>query len=253
MRLRLYPYRVYSKSVRLLASTLKSGLNIRHDGAYRYVKGDVIVNWGNSTVPTWMTDEAHENMLNKPEFVGIASHKIKCLNKLTSAGVPTLTYTTDQTIARLHTGPVYVRSVLQGHSGRGITIVNPGEHMPKAPLYTFGIENHGEYRVHVFKDKVIGYQKKSRLRDDMDQEGREDLIRTLSNGWIFRRGHLRKLGRIEDLARFAIQSLNLDFGAVDIIMDEKGNVFVLEINTAVGLSDSTITEYVEALTEYIKQ
>jgi glutathione synthase/RimK-type ligase-like ATP-grasp enzyme len=123
--------------------------------------------------------------------------------------------------------------------------------VPVAPLYTMGIENHGEYRVHVFNDEVILYQKKSRPVDDegnvITAEGADADVRNLASNWVYRVGNLKRLERVEQLAVNAVRALGLDFGAVDIIMDEEGDVYVLEVNTAVGLrNESTLEAYVNA-------
>jgi D-alanine-D-alanine ligase-like ATP-grasp enzyme len=51
----------------------------------------------------------------------------------------------------------------------------------------------------------------------------------------------------------AIINLGLDFGAVDIIYNEKNNRWVvLEVNTAPGLSGETLNRYVEMIKELVK-
>lgn len=135
-----------------------------------------------------------------------------------------------------------------------LSVPVPMSPLPTAPLYTRGIENHGEYRVHVFDGEVIDYRKKSRTREEDGEVDvptpEENAVRTLGNGWIYRQGSLNRLERVESLALQAIAALELDFGAVDIIMDEHGDVFVLEVNTAVGLADATLENYLTAIREY---
>jgi len=129
--------------------------------------------------------------------------------------------------------------------------------LPDAPLYTQAVNNNGEYRVHVFDGEVILYQKKSRRVDEetgevITAEGEAADVRNLASNWIYRTGNLNKLDRVEDLAVEAIQALGLDFGAVDIIMDNDGDVFVLEVNTAPGLGNTdTLEAYVEAISNII--
>ena len=123
--------------------------------------------------------------------------------------------------------------------------------IPPAPLYTRGVANDGEYRVHVFDGSVILYQKKSRRVDDNGEvvtaDGAEADVRNLESNWIYRTGNLRQLERVEELAINAVSALNLDFGAVDIIKDTEGNVFVLEVNSAPGLGNTaTLEAYREA-------
>lgn len=118
--------------------------------------------------------------------------------------------------------------------------------LPEAPLYTRAIANAGEYRVHVFNGRVILYQKKSRRVDDdgnvVTAEGAEADVRNLESNWVYRTGNLRRLERVELLAIDAVRALGLDFGAVDIIMDGEGAVYVLEVNTAPGLGNTNTRE-----------
>ena len=121
-----------------------------------------------------------------------------------------------------------------------------------APLYTRAVRNHGEYRVHVFDGDVILYQKKSRRVDELTgevvtAEGEDADVRNLASNWIYRTGNLNRLERVEQLAISAVNALGLDFGAVDIIMDPSGDVYVLEVNTAPGLgNEDTLQAYTDA-------
>lgn len=132
----------------------------------------------------------------------------------------------------------------------------PEQVLPPAPLYTKGVVNSGEYRVHVFKEEVILYQKKSRRLNDEGEvdtaEGEAADVRNLESNWIYRTGNLKTLERVENLAIDAVNALDLDFGAVDIIMDNEGQVFVLEINSAPGLGNTQTREaYVNAINKLI--
>lgn len=128
--------------------------------------------------------------------------------------------------------------------------------VPDAPLYTKAVSNNGEYRVHVFQGDVIHYQKKCR-RVERDEDGEvierdepneeQSSVRNLSSGWVYRSQDLEHLERVEQLAIRAIAALGLDFGAVDIINDNNRNVYVLEVNTAVGLGNQqTLEAYVNS-------
>ncbi len=247
MRVRIYPYKVGSVSARALAQAL-GGLCVRPDGAYRPRREDKVINWGNSVIPNWWPwTPLAQGVLNEPQKVRLASNKLLTLQKLEEAGVAHVPFTTDSVEAR--TWPVaYCREKLTGHSGEGIVIFDHslGEIPPHAPLYTKAIDNNGEYRVHVFNGEVIDYRKKSRQREDAPTEA-EKLVRNLASGWVYREGHLKRLDRVEQLAKDAIEALGLDFGAVDIIMDGAGEVYVLEVNTACGMEPRTLAKYVEAI------
>lgn len=249
MRFVLYPYRLGSESASRLSEALPAH-KVRPDGRYRYRPGDVIVNWGNSTVPAWAELPAYENMLNLPQLVGLASNKLRCFRELTAAGVATVPWTDNRQLALTWFGDgsaVYARTVLQGHSGEGIVIATNSQELPEAPLYTKRVIVRGEYRVHVFDGQIIDYRKKSR-RDGDEPTADQHSIRTLANGWIYRAENLPRIERVEQLALRAIEAIGLDFGAVDIVIDDvDSNAKVLEINTAVGLEDRTLENYINAI------
>lgn len=278
---RLYPYKMGSASVKKLKSELNALIIKLENTRYRFNPNHIIINWGNSRRPAWMTEEIDDFVLNKPEAVAVAGNKLETLRKLTEDGVRTVPWTASQDVANwwLNEGEkVYSRHSLTGHSGEGIEVVTPqnvpenneldeiaerlnemSQHtladvvrdakdyseniIPDAPLYTMGVRNSGEYRVHVFDGEVILYQKKSRRVDEetgevVTAEGEQADVRNLASNWVYRTGNLRRLERVEELAQQAIEALGLDFGAVDIIMDENGDVYVLEVNTAPGLGNT---------------
>lgn len=262
MRTVIYPYKMGSASARALANALDA-LRVRPVGRYTPRSGDFIINWGSSTVPGWNAAyrailgqvQGGIRFLNKPEAVSRAANKLTAFRILQQAGVSTPEFTSDWTTASDWDengwgGRIYVRHRLTGHSGFGIEIFDDNEALPLAPLYVKAIENHGEYRVHVVNGQVIDYTKKRRRNGDRPTQEQSD-VRNLESGWIYTRENLRRLERIEDLAVQAVAALGLDFGAVDIIKDENGDVYVLEVNTACGLSDTTLDSYVRAFLNLI--
>ncbi|MNN94301.1 hypothetical protein D3C81_2129010 [compost metagenome] len=80
-------------------------------------------------------------------------------------------------------------------------------------------------------------------------------VRNLANGFIFARGE-DALGNVPkdvlDQAVKAVASLGLDFGAADVIYnDRQKKAYVLEVNTAPGLSGSTLDGYTQRLKEMV--
>lgn len=275
---RIYPYKTGSRSVQALKSALNAKVIRLENSSYVQREEHKVINWGNSHIPDWQVAP----MYNEPAAVAVAANKLKTLRALSEAQIPTVPYTTDRETALdwlSDEHKVFARTKLSGHSGEGITVLSSPDETKElrrieydlvalgyediaellsheisyltpelldAPLYTQGIKNAGEYRVHVFNDDVILYQKKSRRVDDegnvMTPEGEEADVRNLASNWIYRTGNLKRLERVEDLAIDAIEALNLDFGAVDIIKDENGDVYVLEVNTAPGLGNTQTYE-----------
>lgn len=292
--IKIYPYIMGSESVKKLKSILGGHIIKLENSRYRYRTSHNIINWGNSRRPSWMTTdvpvlnkpESVAVASNKYEtLLTLQAHGVSTVEFTDSKLIAE---------DWLSNGDkVFVRHSLTGHSGHGIEVVNNNENveqilaisnaqrmledaglddvaelldnsysdmldvapeLPDAPLYTRGIENNGEYRVHVFNGSVILYQKKSRRVDDdgvdIPDEDESD-VRNLASNWIYRTDNLRRLERIEQLAINAVTSLGLDFGAVDIIKDGEGNIYVLEVNSAPGLrNDETARMYTEAITSY---
>lgn len=254
---KIYPYIAGSASVKKLKTALNAKLIKLENSSYRFKGDDIVINWGNSKVPN---NIAPEDFLNNPHMTAVASNKLDTLAVLANCGVPTVPFTTQLSVAQgwLADGwKVFARTVLRGHSGNGIVVVSPSGTLPRAPLYTRGVPNCGEYRVHVFADEVILYQKKSRRVDGegnvVTAVGADADVRNLASNWVYRTGNLKRLERVEKLAIDAINAMSLDFGAVDIIMDKDGNVAVLEINTAPGLgNEATLQAYTEAFLKFVE-
>lgn len=261
---KILPYKVGSASVKKLKVALNA-LIIKTEGStYRPKDDHLIINWGNSQRPDWATEDTP--IFNDPEAVAVASNKLLTLQRLQEEDVSTVEFTADKNIAEFWP-KAFVRSKLTGHSGEGIEVATIGNiavpstpvrllRLQDAPLYTRGVENHGEYRVHVFDGEVILYQKKSRRVDEdgnvVTAEGAEADVRNLASNWVYRTGNLKRLERIETLAIDAVLALGLDFGAVDIIKDADGNVMVLEINTAPGLGNTeTLQAYTDAFNSLV--
>lgn len=256
MRILVYPYKMGSKSATAISRSVNA-IRIRSVGRYVPRSDDFILNWGNSTVPGWsaaLRGVQRLKILNHWDQVRNAANKLSTFRILRTAGIPTPNWTTDRATAEAWRDAgytIYGRERLVGHSGEGIRITR-GRNvpMPTTPLYVNGIENHGEYRVHVFGGRVIDYQKK--LRHNGDEPTNAQLaVRNLASGWVYARENLRRLERVETIAISAVSALGLDFGAVDIIKDQNGDVFVLEVNTACGLVGTTLTNYINAINESI--
>lgn len=144
------------------------------------------------------------------------------------------------------------RDILRGHGGAGVSVHSSAESLTEAPLYTEYLPKTDEYRVHVFKGRVLDVQRKARSRDVPDEQVDWE-IRNHSNGFIFaREGVLENCPeQVKDVALDCVQEFGLDFGAVDIIWNRtRDKAYVLEINTAPGLEGTTLDLYVQAIKDY---
>jgi len=252
MRKIIYPYKMGSGSGRQLASRLNA-IRVYADGNYCYREGDLVINWGNSIIPDWNRENV--KWLNNPICVKKASNKLSTLKILQESGINIPRFETAR--QAVNWGRVVVRHKLNGHSGEGIEIVDY-PNLPPAPLYTQFISSKAEYRVHIFDGKIIDYAKKVWLPDleeadfceldcsSLEPTTEQRQIRSHRNGWVFVRDRLALLPRIGKIALQSIRALELDFGAVDIILNEVGTPYVLEVNTAVGMETTTENNYTVA-------
>lgn len=144
------------------------------------------------------------------------------------------------------------RHILNANSGKGIRLVEPGEELQQCPLYVRYIPKKQEYRVHVCAGKAVDIQRKAR-RKEVEDDAINWKIRNHDNGFIFARNEGHEVpADVSVQAIKACESIGLDFGAVDVIFNEKEQkAYVLEVNTAPGLSGTTLEGYVERLKKLI--
>lgn len=246
----IFPYKAGSASAKALAEAL-GVKRIKAEGSkFKGAAHKVIINWGCSKLPAELLKC---RVLNSPEAVSKASCKLASFKAMREAGVsvPRFTESRDEALRMLETLTVVSRSVLKGHSGVGIDIFERGaEDIIKAPLYVEYVPKKEEYRIHVFNGEVVDVQRKARKKDVPDDQVNWK-VRNLANGFIFARGE-EALGNVPqdvlDQAVKAVAALGLDFGAADVVYNDKqGKAYCLEVNTAPGLSGSTLDGYVKQL------
>lgn len=255
MRIRFNVCSNKSKGLKLLKEELRlrghdaTELKVRGSN-YRYQREDLGINWGcGPNTPLFPSSSLPLNSNARN-----ASNKLLCFQLMVRNG---LRWTTD--IEEAKTYPLcYCRTKLYSSQGRGIVIATRPEEVVPAPLYTKGIEQvEGEYRLHVFKGQVIDFSKKMKMNSARLVEENithNPLIRNHSNGYIFGREGVYLDPEMERVAREALEDLQLDFGAVDIVKSAySGKSFILEVNTAPGLMNTTVVKYADAIENYIQQ
>lgn len=256
----IFPYKKGSASAKALSEAI-GAKRIKSEGSrFKGSPDKTVINWGSSE----LSDEIMKcKVINPPAITNIASNKLKFFQAIVDyndddgydndevVNIPQ--FTTDRQYAAIMAGAdgklVVVRHKLTGNSGEGIELIegfNRGEDvMPEAPLYVLYIPKKQEYRVHVANGQVVDLQRKARRHDVAD----EDInwrIRNHDNGFIFQRNDLVVPYSVPEQAVLACKAIGLDFGAVDIIYNEKQErAYVLEINTAPGLSGQTLGGYAE--------
>ena len=262
MKIKLYPYNTASASAIALRNALraesKDSLIINENSPRTRPRNDVVINWGNSTAPVGFSWMSHD--LNPPSAVAIAANKLHTFNNLLYEDVCVPPFTEDIELANIWVdegGTVVVRHRLNGHSGVGIELVtheslHEEDGLPDARLYVLYKKKRSEYRVHVFKNEVIDVQEKRKERE-FDRSNLQSKIRSRSNGWVFCRDNIVEPSELRAVARQSITALGLDFGAADIIYNQREDkCYVLEVNTAVGLEGTTVGIYRDAINNYVR-
>jgi glutathione synthase/RimK-type ligase-like ATP-grasp enzyme len=244
----IYPYRSASASAAGIANAL--GIRrISHTNS-RFVgrPNKTVINWGATEVPDTVMNCGR--VLNPPDRVRQASNKRVFFEAVQAAGeagprIPAWTTSMETAQAWLANGEcttVFGRRTLSGHSGEGIEVFTQADQVVNCPLYTQYVKKREEYRVHVSTRGVFSIQRKAR---QVSAENANYMIRNLANGFIFARDNVQLPNQdATDQAVKALAVSGLDFGAVDIIYNERSGLsYVLEINTAPGLEGTTVLHY----------
>lgn len=249
----IFPYKMGSASAKKLANTLNTR-RVFANRKYKPKRRHVIINWGTSAYPTWWPVKIQRNVevLNKPEAVKKASNKLTTLQVLKAANIKVPKFTTLQRQAQdwleNDEGKVMCRTLLNSHSGNGIVVAREVDELVDAPLYTMYVKKSHEFRVHVFKGSVIDYVQKKKKSGFED---RNPYVRSTANGWVFCREGIEIRDDVKNASVAAVNALGLDFGAVDVVLGKDGLVYVLEVNTAIGMEGTTVEKYTEAFRGYI--
>jgi glutathione synthase/RimK-type ligase-like ATP-grasp enzyme len=208
-----------------------------------------IVNWGSSY---FKRNIAHDGVFNPPDCVKNAINKLsafKCLEG--HVPIPEWTEEREEAVEWLQEGVVVARQSLTGHSGEGLVIIETMADWVEAPLYVKYIQKKHEYRAHVFRDRVFFIQRKARNKDVPDEKVNWK-VRNHGNGFIFAHKDVDVCEEAKRHAIMAVDKLGLDFGAVDLIWNEKKDkYYVIEVNTACGLEGTTLEKYVEVFKEFV--
>lgn len=252
----IFPYKVYSEGARELAESFNS-FCVYPDRKYRPRKNHLIVVWGAGSHPRWWpkNDPLYQayHVLNNPNNVAQAINKRLTFTKLTEIGVsvPKWTLSKAEAMKWLDKDRIVVcRTDLVGSGGKGIVLARKANELVDAKLYSLHIRHKTEFRVHVFKGKVIDIAEKRR-RGDFQGE-LSVLIRNIDKGWVFCHNDVTCPENVQQEAIKAVLALGLDFGAVDIGYREKEKKpYVFEVNTAPGIEGQTVQRYAAAIRELL--
>lgn len=251
MRFYFLPWDQHSQGCKTLSEKLNAPRILLEGSRFQHNAGRVVINWGSGT----NHPRVNGLVLNKPQAVSEAINKLRSLQTMASVGVNTVEFTTDRAqvlewMARREP-VVFCRTQLRSSEGRGIVIAKRPDDVVPAPLYTYRFPKKTEFRVHVAFGEVIDVTEK-RLRNGWRTiANRSEFIRNTSSGWVFCHNAVNISAEAKQQAVKAVAGLSLDFGAVDLAVNSRGDIKVFEVNTAPGLEcTETIDAYVTAFNNY---
>jgi glutathione synthase/RimK-type ligase-like ATP-grasp enzyme len=211
-----------------LASFLEVGhVNIAdiHDA---YEPDQKIINWGCSRIEGFSADRI---VLNKPGAVRRSLNKLTTFKLLSDkVRMPTMTLDKEEAKGWAAQGRTVVcRNRIKGCKGQGITkSKNPSEiESIEAKFYTRFIANCDEYRINVYKGRVLTVYYKEPAGNDFrfkiklnEEEDFQECVQEMINA--------------------VHEHLKLDMFGLDVLHTPKGKYFLLEVNSAPILFPITI-------------
>jgi glutathione synthase/RimK-type ligase-like ATP-grasp enzyme len=244
MKIRLVPYKQFSKSAKILSEKLRDKLGYKvFRGMPRENRKNIF--WGWCQDLSWNRDSD----INNPDKISVARDKLRTFQALEDH-CPIPEYTTSKETAEgwINKGKIVLARKAIGQGGSGIVVCG-GDYshdVPAADLYVQYIKKRKEFRVHVIDNQIVLVKEKRKAR------GVEcnNIIRSHRRGWVHCSKDIEEPGDLREVARNAVKQLGLYLGAVDIIWNEKKNqCYVLEVNTAPGLCPTTAEAYADKITE----
>lgn len=104
-----------------------------------------------------------------------------------------------------------------------------------------------EWRLHVFLGRCIARG----IKWQTSPPWRKLAVRNRSNGWTMRHD-IKPPDGLRDVAKKAVAAVGYDFGAVDLLVQDDGTQWVLEVNKAPGMDDYTANAYAKAIVAWAK-
>lgn len=247
----LYSYNQNSEGSKVIAGAL-GVKRIKHENSkFKGGPKKIVLNWGSSNLPE---EILKSRVINHPKAVALCTNKLSFFNAVRGkVSIPDFTTKIDEALTWLKEGKtVCARTILQGSGGDGLVLMTKDDldSIVKAPLYTLYIPKVDEYRVHVVNGAITDIQRKA-LSNAWQEENPDKKanfkIRNLANGFIYMRGNLNPPDVVLEEAVKAVKAVGLDFGAVDVIFNQKQNMgYVLEVNCAPGVEGTSIVNYTAA-------
>lgn len=252
--IQIHPYILGSRSAKALKEYLtERGIRAVISHRLRSNRKRMIVGWGARSLDFQL---GHNVLINDPNVTKILSCKKRFFDHINNGqnGSYLPEFTSDLDVARGWNDTVVVRHTTTGSGGEGIELVEAGEELPNAPLYTRYRKKTHEYRLHILGGEVREIQRKVFVKTDDKPEPEDWRIRNHTKGFIFQT-EADVVNEVREAATKVASSFDgLDFVAMDVIYHEPTKrALVLEGNTAPGLEGPRAAIYGDYLIEKYKE
>jgi glutathione synthase/RimK-type ligase-like ATP-grasp enzyme len=242
----IYSYNGAGASMRHLSRFLDDApILTRQNFTETELRDKVLINYGANYLTVWSS-----GWLNHPDKIRNAVDKLRTFDLCVRNNVPIPVFTHSKTVVKewLQQGKqVYARATSTGSKGHGISILNtPHQSIPDAAFYSQALNHTYEYRVHVVNAQIISIGRKYAKESNANK-----WIRNMDNGWAFYL-HVDAPIPVQQAGLQGVIATGLDFGAADVAYDRVENkAYVLEVNSAPTMSESTALRYAEAFRTYL--
>jgi len=194
---------------------------------------DQLLRWGSRKSITYIPDQ---QTVNLRRAIQKASDKVTAMEEMERAGVPVPNYSTSYQNLNF---PMLARA--NGDmQGRGIVPIMQSQDIEANSMnpdfYTEYVPTKLEYRVHVIDGEIVKVSQKV-LEEPEDYD---PFVRNYETGYRFKNPRTRHPGINQAVA--AVEALELDIGAVDLVIGEDDRPYVLEVNTAPHLEENVSLE-----------
>ena len=154
--MKILPYKLASKSAKLLAKHLGCKRIRPNTNTYRHTSGRLVVNWGcenqRSTIPT-------KDYLNAPAAVRLASNKLSCFQRLYLRGVPTLGWSESKTYMQECLDNMTARTTgktVKRYNRKGKLFISKWDSPEDQVTWMIDLEKPGAYSVNINYSAPIG-------------------------------------------------------------------------------------------------
>lgn len=145
---------------------------------------------------------------------------------------------------------VLCRILLRGQEGHGIVIADKADDLVDAPVYVEYRDKTLEYRINLFRGKVVNVREKRR-KNGFD--GGEPRIRNVENGYVYCLPRGRTPPDVLTTAIQASRVTDSDIVGVDVAYNANTDEhFIIEVNSAPSLEGVTVEDYMAAIINEFK-